>query len=65
MHFQAVYCKETQSVTENIQVILIVRLTLVQKADLELFFSLIRWAVICLLHNLIQLVVCLSFFLIV
>ena len=65
MHLKAVNCKETQSVTENIQVVLIVRLTLVQKADLELFFSLVRWTVVCLLHDLIQLVVCLSFLLIV
>jgi hypothetical protein len=41
MHLKTVDGKQTQPITENVEVILVVSLAFVKQTDLELFFSLI------------------------
>jgi hypothetical protein len=65
MHFETVDSQETQAVTENVEIVLVVSLTLIQETNFELLFPLVRWAIVSLLHHLVELVVGFTFFVVV
>lgn len=57
MNLKAVHGEQTHSVTENIEVVLVIGLTLVEQTDFELLFALICWSYSGILQDVFELLV--------
>ena len=57
VNLEAVHREQTHAVTENIEIVLVIRLALVEKTDLELLFALIGWTYRGILKDVFELLV--------
>jgi hypothetical protein len=65
MNFETIDSEKTKPIAENVEIVLVVRLTLIEQPNLQLLLPLVGWAIISLLHDFRKLILSIAMLVII